>query len=325
MNISGQRVLITGGAGFIGSQIAELLVAEKPAAIVAVDNMVRGRRENVAHLPSPFRLVEGDICDHDLMNKLVAESDIVFHMAALRITHSAAEPKLAFDVMARASFDLFQLCIEHKIKKIVAASSASIYGLAERFPTDEACNPYDNRTLYGAFKTMLEGVLRSFHDMYGLNYCAMRYFNVYGPRMDMHGKYTEVLIRWMERLEQGLPPIIFGDGMQTMDFVHVRDVGRANILAMKADITDEVFNVASGREVSLRDLALALMKVMGRDNLAIDYQAERAVNPVPRRLADTTKAEKMLGFRSEIGLEDGLRDVVTWWRGQRQLQSGNAA
>ena len=151
---------------------------------------------------------------------------------------------------------------------MIAASSASVYGMADEFPTTERQNPYDNRTLYGAAKAFNEGLLRSFNDMYGLDYVAFRYFNVYGARMDIHGRYTEVLIRWMERLEAGLPPIIFGDGQQTMDFVHVRDVARANILAARSKATDEVFNVASGTETSLLELAQALASVMGHRNLS---------------------------------------------------------
>ena len=150
--------------------------------------------------------------------------------------------------------------------------------------------------------------------MYGLDYVAFRYFNVYGERMDIHGRYTEVLIRWMERLEAGQAPIIFGDGRQTMDFVHVRDVARANILGAKADISDEVFNVASGIETSLLQLAQSLASVMGRNGLNPEFAPERSVNPVPRRLASTAKAERLLGFRARIPLEEGLRALVDWWR-----------
>jgi UDP-glucose 4-epimerase len=161
--------------------------------------------------------------------------------------------------------------------------------------------------------------------MYGLDYVAFRYFNVYGDRMDIHGRYTEVLIRWMERLDAGLPPIIFGDGKQTMDFVHVRDIARCNILGAKAKATDEVFNVASGTETSLAQLAEALASVMGKGHLAPEFQAERAVNPVPRRLAATEKAERLLGFRSTVSLEQGLRELVEWWRNERRASAAAAA
>ena len=214
------------------------------------------------------------------------------------------------------TFNVLEAAVKAEVKRLVAASSASVYGLAEEFPTTEHHHPYNNRTLYGAAKTFNEGLLRSFHDMYGLNYVALRYFNVYGPRMDIYGAYTEVLIRWMERIAAGQPPLIFGDGAQTMDFIYVEDIARANILAAQADVTDEVFNVASGVETSLNDLAYALLKVMGSD-LQPEYGPERKVNPVPRRLADTRKAERMLGFRAEVSLEDGLRRLVDWWKGER--------
>src|SRR5262249_45465124 len=199
--------------------------------------------------------------------------------------------------------------VKHDVEKVIAASSASVYGMAEEFPTTERQNPYDNRTLYGAAKAFNEGLLRSFNDMHGLDYVAFRYFNVYGERMDIHGRYTEVLIRWMERLEAGLPPIIFGDGQQTMDFVPVRDVARANILGAKAKVTDEVFNVASGTETSLVQLARALGSVMGHHGMTPEFAPERSVNPVPRRLASTGKAERLLRFRSTVRLEQGLAEL----------------
>jgi UDP-glucose 4-epimerase len=322
-NLKGKRVLVTGGAGFIGSHIVDLLCDEGCIEIVALDNMVRGRPDNLEHASArgPVRLVHGDIRDGKLMASLVKAADIVFHQAALRITHCAVEPRLAMEVMVQATFDLLELCVEHNVEKVIAASSASVYGLAEEFPTTERQNPYDNRTLYGAAKAFNEALLRTFNDMHGLDYVAFRYFNVYGDRMDIHGRYTEVLIRWMERLEAGLPPIIFGDGQQTMDFVHVRDVARANILGAKAKASDQVFNVASGKETSLAQLAAALASVMGHRGLTPEFAPERSVNPVPRRLASTTKAERLLGFRAAVPLEQGLHDLVEWWRAERRLSA----
>lgn len=318
-DLKGKRVLVTGGAGFIGSHIVDLLCDEGCLEVVALDNMVRGRPENLQNTKArgPVRLVHGDIRDHKLMEALVGASDIVFHQAALRITHCAAEPRLAMEVMVQSTFDLLEMCVKHKVEKVIAASSASVYGMADQFPTTESQNPYDNRTLYGAAKAFNEGLLRTFNDMHGLDYVAFRYFNVYGNRMDINGRYTEVLIRWMERLEDGEMPIIFGDGQQTMDFVHVRDVARANILGAKSKASDQVFNIASGTETSLAQLARALATVMGRKTLNPIFAPERSVNPVPRRLASTELAERVLGFRSTIGLEEGLSELVEWWRTER--------
>ncbi|WP_309740902.1 MULTISPECIES: NAD-dependent epimerase/dehydratase family protein [unclassified Chamaesiphon] len=312
------RVLVTGGAGLVGSHIADLLVQEDVAEIVILDNFTRGQMSNLDRAMSSglVKLVEGDIRDLQILDKVMDGVDIVFHQAAIRITQCAAEPRLALEVMADGTYNVLEAAVKAKVKKVVAASSASIYGMAEAFPTKESHHPYNNRTLYGATKIFNEALFRSFYDMYGLDYVALRYFNVYGPRMDIYGVYTEVLIRWMERIIAGQPPLIFGDGEQTMDFIYIEDIARANILAAKADVTDEVFNIASSVESSLNDLASALTKVMGSD-LKPEYGPERKVNPVARRLADVTKARDLLGFEAEVSLEEGLRRLVAWWHAQK--------
>lgn len=321
-----KRILITGGAGLIGSHIADLATLESPREILILDNFVRGRRENLAEAASrcPLTIIEGDIRDRELLSQIMTDVDIVFHQAAIRITQCAEEPRLAFDVLAGGTFDVLEAAVKAGVSKVVAASSASVLGLAESFPTTEDHHPYNNRTIYGAAKTFNEGLLRSFAEMYGLRYVALRYFNVYGPRMDAHGVYTEVMIRWMERIAAGLPPIIFGDGLQTMDFVHVRDIARVNILAAKSDVTDEVFNVASGTETSLRQLAQMLTQIMGA-SFEPQLQTARKVNAVSRRLADTSKAESLLGFKTRVSMEDGLRELVSWWRQERAAVSGGEA
>lgn len=320
-----KRILITGGAGLIGSHIADLVALERPREILILDNFVRGRRENLVQAAgsAPLTIIDGDIRDRALLAQTFEDVDIVFHQAAIRITQCAEEPRLAFDVLAGGTFDVLEAAVKAGVSKVIAASSASVLGLAESFPTTEDHHPYNNRTIYGAAKAFNEGLLRSFADMYGLNYVALRYFNVYGPRMDVHGVYTEVLIRWMERIAAGQPPLIHGDGTQTMDFVHVHDIARANVLAAKSEATDEVFNVASGEETSLRELAAMLSHVMG-SSLEPQHQPARKINNVTRRLADTSKAERLLGFKTEVSLEDGLRDLVAWWRHEKSL-GGQAA
>ena len=319
LQLAGSRVLVTGGAGFVGSHIVDQLVEAGAERVVVIDNLARGRTANLASALATGRveLVVGDIRDQNLLSGLVAGQDIVFHQAALRITHCAAEPRLALQVMVDATFDLLEACVKHGIRKVVTASSASIYGLARQFPTSECDHPYDNRTLYGAAKLFNEGLLRAFNDMHGLNYVALRYFNVYGPRMDLHGKYTEVLIRWMERLEIGEPAVIFGNGQQTMDFIDVRDVARANLLAARSTATDRAYNIGTGIETSLLDLARELGVVFGRPDLEPLFRPERAINPVPRRLADIRAAAEELDFTSRISLGTGLGDLVNWWRQER--------
>ena len=318
-SLRGERALITGGAGTIGSHIVDQLVDAGAKEIIVLDNLVRGRQENLASAlaSGSVRLEVGDIRDRALVTRLTRNVDVVFHQAAIRITQCAEEPRLALEVLVDGTFNVLEAAAREGVRKVVAASSASVYGLAEEFPTREHHHPYSNDTLYGAAKTFNEGLLRSFHAMSGLDYVALRYFNVYGPRMDVHGLYTEVLVRWMERIVDGLPPLMFGDGSQTMDFVCVEDIARANVLAAVADVTDEVFNVASGVETSLVELATKLLEVMGSD-LSIQFGPERAVNKVSRRLADTSGAREQLGFEAQIDLEDGLTRLVDWWRAERE-------
>lgn len=323
--LAGGSYLVTGGAGTIGSEIVDQLLAAGAGHVDVLDNLVRGRRDNIAEALASGKvsLVEGDIRDTVLVGELARGKDIVFHQAAIRITQCAEEPRLAFEVLAQGTFNVLEAAVAAGVPKIVAASSASVYGMAESFPTAERHHPYNNDTLYGAAKTFNEGMMRSFRAMYGIDYVMLRYFNVYGPRMDVHGAYTEVLVRWMERIADGLPPLVFGDGSQSMDFVFTRDIARANLLAAASPVPEGTYNVARGEETTLLQLAGALLKAMGSD-LAVEHGPERAVNGVLRRLADTTAARNDLGFTARVGLEEGLRELVTWWRPRREWVSAGS-
>ncbi|MFE2552140.1 SDR family NAD(P)-dependent oxidoreductase [Streptomyces sp. NPDC059355] len=318
-SVRGKRILVTGGAGTIGSHVVDLLVDNGAREVVVLDNFVRGRAANLARAlkSGAVDVVEGDIRDRETVRKATEGAELVFHLAAIRITQCAEEPRLANEVLVDGTFNVLEAAVAAGVGKVIASSSASVYGLAETFPTTERHHPYNNDTFYGAAKAFNEGMLRSFHAMYGLDYVALRYFNVYGPRMDIHGLYTEVLIRWMERITAGEPPLILGDGTQTMDFADVRDIARANLLAAESDLTDEVFNVASGSETSLRDLAVGLLEAMGAQGMVPEHGPARAVNGVTRRLADTSQASGRLGFTAEIDMRRGLRDLVEWWRAER--------
>jgi UDP-glucose 4-epimerase len=321
----GDRVLITGGAGAIGSHLADLAVRTGAAEVTIVDNFVRGRRENLewAVANGPVWIVDGDICNAELIHELSRGIDVIFHQAAIRITQCVEEPRMALDVMVDGTYNVVEAARKNDVRKVVAASSASVYGLAETFPTIESHHPYANDTLYGAAKAFNEGLLRSIHSSAGLDYVALRYFNVYGPRMDIHGVYTEVLVRWMDRIASGKPPLINGDGSQTMDFVYIEDVAWANILAADADVTDEVFNIASGVETSLLELAQGLLAAMDSE-LQIEFGPERGAAKVNRRLADTHRARRALGFEAEVSLDEGLRRLVAWWRDQRAFSEAEA-
>ncbi|MEO3943019.1 NAD-dependent epimerase/dehydratase family protein [Paenarthrobacter nicotinovorans] len=314
-NILGANVLVTGGAGTIGSTLVDQLLDAGAAHVHVLDNLVRGRLANIDAALASGRvdLVQGDLRDRDLVHDLTRGKDLVFHQAAIRITQCAEEPRLALEVLVDGTFNVLEAAAQNPVEKLILASSASVYGMAEHFPTTERHHHHNNDTFYGAAKSFNEGMARSFRAMSGLNYVALRYFNVYGPRMDVHGLYTEVLVRWMERIVDGRPPLIFGSGGQTMDFIHTADVARANVLAAVSDRTEGVYNIASGTETSLAGLAQTLLDVM-ESPLHLEHGPERAVNGVARRLADTSAARADLGFEAAVGLEDGLRSLVTWWR-----------
>lgn len=313
--LEGANVLVTGGAGTIGSTLIDALLSAGVNRIDVLDNMVRGRLGNLdgALESGQVEMITGNIGNRDLVHDLTKGKDLVFHQAAIRITQCAEEPRLALEVLVDGTFNILEAAAEHRVDKLIAASSASVYGMAEEFPTTERHHHANNDTFYGAAKSFNEGMARSFHAMTGLDYVMLRYFNVYGPRMDVHGLYTEVLVRWMERIMDGQPPLIFGDGLQTMDFVYTSDVARANVLAAASDVTHGVYNIASGTETSLLEMAQALLRVMDSD-LEVEHGPARLVNSVVRRLADTSAARQDLGFKAEVELEEGLRELVSWWK-----------
>jgi len=314
--LSGARIFVTGGAGFIGSHIVDQVLEAGAEHVVIVDDFVRGRHENLVDAVGTGRLdvVEGDIRDAALVDRLTDGCDLIFHQAALRITQSAEEPVRAIQVMINGTQNVLEAAVRHGVKKIAAASTASVYGDPSYLPMDE-CHPFNNRTLYGAAKIANEQILRAYNDMYGLEYVGFRPFNVYGPRMDVFGAYTEAMIRWLERLSRGEPPVIFGDGLQTMDFIYVEDVAEAYVKAITSDASDEFFNCGTGRETSLRDLCRLLCVAAGHPDVEPVFEPPRKVNPVTRRQACTKRARERVGFEARTSLEDGLVRLVAWHRG----------
>ena len=315
MGIKDSKILVTGGGGFVGSHVADALLERGAAKVIALDNFVRGSRDNVdtAKTSGRFELVEGDIRDRALVDRLVEGCDYVYHHAALRITACAQNPREGHEVMMDGTFNVLESCAKHKVKKIVASSSASVYGEPDTLPMDETAQ-LNNRTLYGGAKVALEHYLRAFRDTHDMKYVALRYFNLYGQRMDITGVYTEVMVRWMDRIDEGLPPVIFGTGSQTMDFVHIADVARANVLALETDIDDDVFNVATGVETSLAELCAMMLDLMGRNDIKPEFTADRKLGPVGRRRGGVTKAKDKLGFETQVGLRAGLTQLIAWRR-----------
>ena len=311
-DLAGTCCLVTGGAGFIGSTIVDQLLDAGVKEVRVIDNFVRGSRNNLvrAMQHGGVEVIEGDICDASLVDRATEGVDYVFHQAALRITRCAEAPREAVEVLIDGTLNVLEAAVEHNVKKVIAASSASVYGEPSYLPIDES-HPFNNRTMYGAGKIAAEQMMRALHDTSGLRYIAFRPFNIYGPRMDMTGVYTEVLVRWIDAIQAGKPPLIFGDGTQSMDFVYVDDVARANLLAAQSDIIDDVFNLGTGVQTSLNELCQLLLGLTG-SSLQPEYRAPRQVANVQRRRAAVEKAEKLLGFRARVSLEDGLREFIRW-------------
>lgn len=312
--ITNSKIFITGGAGFIGSYVVEQLLEHSPARICILDNFIRGSHENMKNFSNNpiVKFVEGDIRNEALLEECIKDSDYVYHMAALRINACAADPNEGFEVMIKATFNLANFCVKHKVKKVIYSSTASVYGLAQNFPTPESDNPYNNQTFYGGAKIWGEQLFRSYKFMYNLDYVALRYFNVYGSRMDTDGKYTEVMIKWLDCIRDSKQPAIFGDGSDSMDFVHVTDVAKANVLALLGDVTDESFNVGDQVETNLKEMLAALLKVNNADLTPV-FKEANSVNPVSRRLADISKAKRLLGYTPDVSLEGGLKELSTWY------------
>jgi UDP-glucose 4-epimerase len=313
ISIQGVHALITGGAGFVGSHLADRLIAAGAERVVAIDNLVRGRRDNLDEAMRSGRLefIEGDIRDGDLVDRTMQGVDLVFHQAALRITHCASEPVLAVQVMMNGTQNVLEAAVRHRVKKVLAASSASVYGEPSYLPMDED-HPFNNRTLYGGLKIADEQMLRAYADMHDLQYVVLRPFNLYGPRMDVFGVYTEVMVRWLERLTQGQAPVIFGDGKQTMDFVYVTDAADAYLAAATSDATDMALNLGSGIETSLLELCRMMCAAVGRPDLQPILEPPRKVNPVTRRRAAVERAKAHIGFATRVDLAEGLSRLVAW-------------
>lgn len=312
------RILVIGGAGFLGSHLVDQLTLEPVREIVVLDNFVRGTRANLrqAVRDPRVRIVEGSITDLDCLRELMTGTDYVFHLAALWLYECVHQPRAALEVNVVGTYNVIETAQEAGVKRIVYSSSASVYGDALFTPMTEE-HPFNNRTMYGATKIAGEQFLRAFYERYGLPYVGLRYMNIYGPRMDYKGTYVSVIMKVLDRIDQGLPPIIFGDGSQAYDFVHVADVARANVLAMKSDVVDEFFNVGMGVKTTINELVELLLKITGSP-LRPEYRPQEQMF-VTHRVGSTEKAERLLGFRARIPLEDGLRSVVAWRReDQRQ-------
>lgn len=320
MELRGSNVLVTGGAGLVGSHIVDELVKEG-ALVTVYDSFIRGKHQHLdwARANGDVQVVEADLRDRRALRQALNGVDYVFHQAAAWLRQCQENPRLSLEVNIAGTFDLLEASVEAGVKKIVAASSSSVYGEGLYLPTDEK-HPFNNDLFYGASKVANEQHYRAFYKKYGLDFVAFRYLNVYGPRQPYEAAYMDVIMHFLNRIDADQPPVVRGDGSATVDLVYVEDVARANILGLKSPLTNEFLNVASGVETSLKELAYLLIRLCGKEG-----QLEPVFEPmdsglVSRRWGDPTKAREMLGWAPTTPLEEGMRRVIAW-REQTRLRN----
>ncbi|MCX6165085.1 MAG: NAD-dependent epimerase/dehydratase family protein [Ignavibacteriae bacterium] len=322
MDIKGKTILVIGGAGFIGSHVVDELLKEDLKSIIIYDNFCRGTKENIENSLKDDRVrlfeIGGDIIQTDILDKAVKESNAIVHLAALWLLQCHEYPRSAFDVNIQGTFNVLEACRNNNIERLVYSSSASVYGDAVELPMTEE-HPFNNRTFYGATKIAGEAMCRAFNERYGLPYIGLRYMNVYGPRQDYKGTYIAVIMKILDRIDKGLPPIVYGDGSQSYDFIFVSDVAQANVKALKSTASDKFYNVGSGISTSIKEICEMLLDITN-SKLKIQYEPA-GLTFVTNRIGSTEQAEKDFGFRYETELREGLLKLIEWRKNHKFTRS----
>ena len=317
MELAGKSILVIGGAGFIGSHVVSELLRTEVGRVVVYDNFTRGKLTHLRDsLTDPRCEVfpdGGDIRDTDVLNAAVSQADGVIHLAAMWLLHCKDYPRTAFAVNIQGTFNVLEACVSNNVERLVYSSSASVYGDAVEVPMTED-HPFMNRNFYGATKIAGEAMCRAFHDRYGLSYVGLRYMNVYGPHQDQTAAYTGVIPIMLNKIDAGEAPVINGDGSQAYDFVTVQDAARANVLALRSEVTDEFYNVGTGVQTSIKELCDLILDLRESD-LEVSYRpysAEDARRLVQNRIGAPDKAQADLGFAYSDELSEGLRSLIDW-------------
>lgn len=307
------KILVTGGAGFIGSHIVDRLLKEG-FEVTVLDNLSNGRRENIAHHENrkDFHFIKGDIRDVALVRKLIGDVDAVLHEAALvSVPRSIENPLLTNEINVIGTLNLLEACRDANVRRFIYASSTAIYGDTEKLPIHERLTPHPVSP-YAVSKLAAENYVKIYHKVYGFNTVCLRYFNVYGSRQT-YNSYSGVITVFINRLLKNEAPIIYGDGEQTRDFVHVQDVVEANMLALtKKTAIGETFNIATGTLTTINQLATMLQQIMNKTDLKPVYASPRP-GDIKHSYADITKAKKLLQYKPRVSLKDGLVKLVRWY------------
>ncbi len=314
MNLKDKKFLLIGGAGLIGSHTVEHLLKEEVKEVIIYDNFIRGREENIKEALKDKRCrifdIGGDILQNDILEAAMEGIDGVFHFAALWLLQCHEFPKSAFKVNIEGTFNVLDTCIKKNVNRLVYSSSASVYGDAITEPMEEN-HVFNNKNFYGATKICGEAMLRAYHHRYGLDYVGLRYMNVYGPRQDYKGAYIAVIMKMLDRIDNGKSPIIFGDGSEAFDFVSVEDCARANICAMKSERTDSFYNVGTGLRTSLKELAELIIELTGCEQ-EIKFEERSQSTFVRNRIGCPKKAESEINFKAKLQLKEGLKKLIEW-------------
>ena len=316
-NLDNKKVLVIGGAGFIGSFVVEELLKHPVSEVVIYDNFTRGKRENIADSLEDERCkvfqYGGDVRDLDILDKAFEGVDYVFHLAAMWLLHCKDFPRTAFEVNIAGTFNVLEACVKHNVKKLIYSSSASVYGDAVEVPMTED-HPFNNTNFYGATKISGESMCTAFNDRYGLEVIGLRYMNVYGPGQDQHAVYTGVVPIMLNKIEANEAPVINGDGSQAYDFIYVEDVARANIAALTSETKHGYYNVGTEVQTSIKELCDTILELKDSDLKVkyVPYSEDDARQYVQNRIGSAKKAKEEIDFEYKYNLEQGLQQLINW-------------
>ena len=316
MEISGKTILITGGTGQIGCHIAEQLLEEDVHKIIIFDNLSLNTENNINEISrlSKIDIFKGDITRRDDLRRAFKGVDCVFHLASLMTLHSHTNPRSLLDVNINGTYNVLEACQEGGAKKIILSSTHSVYGVPLTDPITEG-HPFNHRSMYGATKVAAEQLCQAFRGLCGLDYVILRYATVYGDRQHKRGRNSKFLLDTIEQIERGEPPVIYGDGTRSLNFIFVGDVARANILALKSDLVDESFLIAAGEDYTEEQVVQLLLELTGA---TLTPQYRPGGQAIEKHRFCTEKAERLLRFRAEITLREGLIKLIRWYRAGRQ-------